>query len=361
MKAQQRSAAAAAGGAAVSWSKQEQQSFWTFVQLAYSECMEQLPALTAWDVSSSLWAASKLAQGPSPFLLRRLLQQMAHPSILAAATAQDVSMSLYAVASLAVQVPEQQLDVLLSVTVQQVHKAPAQALANTLWAVASLQHRPQEEWLRQVEGRCASILHSSSSSSQQQHGQHQEQPPMHSTAQQQQQHQGQQQQQQQQRQQRWAGDSFSAHGLYQLIWALAKLQWQPTAAFQAGFWSASLTQLPHLTPHGATGVLWAVASLALVPPKPWSTGWLSGLRARMEAGVCGPQDLGNALWAVVRLGLRPDESWLQVAMRATQDVLQSAGTQELSNMLWSFAKLGARPDAAWMHSWLSSMQARMGR
>jgi hypothetical protein len=277
--------------------------------------MQQLPSLSAWEVSSTLWAASKLAQAPSPYLLRQLLQQLAQPGILAAASAQDISMSLHAVASLAVQVPEEQLHVLLSASAQRVQEAAPQALANTLWAVATLQHRPQEQWLRQLDAQCASILQASCSSEQQQSTY-----PFTSTGP------GPQQQQQQQ-QQRYEKDRFSAHGLYQLVWAMAKLQWQPTATFQAGFWSASLSQLPAMSAHGVTGVLWAVASLALRPPKPWTAAWLSVLQARMRQGVCRPQDVGNALWAVVRLGLRPDGEWVQEALIATQAVLKASGTQ----------------------------------
>lgn len=135
-------AAAARQPAGVMLSKQEQQLFWALAQAAFSECMEQLPSLSAWELSSTLWAASKLAHPPPPFLLRRLLQQLAQPGVLAAASAQDISMSLHAVASLAVQVPEQQLEVLLAASAQHMQVRSCSALLDTraasVW-VASLQ------------------------------------------------------------------------------------------------------------------------------------------------------------------------------------------------------------------------------
>jgi len=307
--------------AAARWSRQDQQSFWSFTQLAVSECLEQLPSLSAWELSSTLWASCKLAHAPPAFQLRRLLQQLTEPSILAAASAQDLSMALYAIASLAVQVPEQQLEVLLTASAGCLQEAAPQALSNTLWAVATLQHRPSEGWLRQLEAHCTSIL----DSSQQQQRQELQEPTGPVQAQHIQQYW--QQQQRQRQHQPWSSTGFSPLGLYHLLWAMAKLQWQPAPAFQAGFWPASLSQLQHMSPHGTSGILWAAASLALQPPGPWATAWLSRLQQQMQQGRCGPQDLANALWAVVRLGLRPDPAWLDDALRATQAVLASAGTQ----------------------------------
>lgn len=228
-------------------------------------------------------------------------------------------------------------DIRLFMAFLYVQAASPQALANTLWAVATLQHKPQEQWIRQLEQRCASIM-LDSSSPQQQHlqQQHAAGPSLHSDL-----HSQQQQQQQQplwypsraqhpHQQQQLQGvrqEAFTAHGLYQLVWSLAKLQWQPTASFQAGFWSASLSQLPSMTPHGTSGVLWAAASLGLQPPEPWQCSWLAELQGQMQQGGCGPQDCANALWAVVRLGMQPGEGWVQDALRASRAVLRAAGTQ----------------------------------
>lgn len=308
--------------AAARWSRHDQQSFWTFTQLAVSECLEQLPSLSAWELSSTLWASCKLAHAPPAFQLRRLLQQLTEPSILASASAQDLSMALYAVASLAVQVPEQQLEVLLGASAGCLQEAAPQALSNTLWAVATLQHRPTEGWLRQMEAHCTSILDSTQQQQQWQGLQEPTEPPQAQHIQQ-----TWQQQQRQRQRQPWSSARFSPLGLYHLLWAMAKLQWQPAPAFQAGFWPASLSQLQHMSPHGTSGILWAAASLALQPPGPWAIAWLSRLQQQMQQRRCGPQDLANALWAVVRLGLRPGSAWLDDALRATQAVLASAGTQ----------------------------------
>jgi hypothetical protein len=235
-------------------------------------------------------------------------------------------MSLYAVASLAVQVPEQQMDVLLAAAAGHVQTASPQALSNVLWSVATLQHRPKEQWLEQLEARCTGILAASCT---QQHWHAAQHTPDSSSLAHTQQHERiqQQQWQQQQRWQRAQPGGLTPRGLHQLIWAMARLQWQPSGAFKAAFWPASLALLADMQPHGTTGVLWAVASLALQPPGPWVSAWMGTLQQQMQAGLCGPQDLSNALWAVVRLGLKPWEAWLQDALAATEAVLDRAGTQ----------------------------------
>jgi hypothetical protein len=284
-------AAAAADGSA---------SFWSFSRLVFSECLGQLPSLGPAELSTSLWAASKLAQPPPAPQLRQLLAQLSAPHVLVAANAQDISMALYAAASLAMQVDEQQLDTLLAAAARQLHAAAPQAVANTLWAVAMLQHRPGEDWLLRVDAHCCTCMQSSASSSWQQR-----------------------QQQQQQQQQ----GSFTPLGLHQVLWAMAKLQWRPTQALQDAFWSASLGQLQHMTPHGTSGTLWAVASLALQPPQAWTAAWLHALAMQLRQERCGPQDVSNALWAVVRLGLRPEPTWVDAAMCASHALLPAAGTQ----------------------------------
>jgi hypothetical protein len=313
-------------------SRQQQQlllqQFTELGHAAFSEVLQQLPALQPREASNVLWAACKLQHPPAAPQLKQLLAHMAQPALLARSNAQDVSMALYAAAVLGVQVAEQQLEALLAVAAANIDSAAPQALANMLWAVATLQYRPREQWLSMVEDRCCDLL--------QQQASHQQ-----------------------------IGSAFSAaftcKGLHQLLWSMAKLQWMPEQRFLSLFWSVSQAELPHMTPHGTTGILWAAASLEVMPPEAWLHTWLSAMQQQLLDGRCGDQDVSNALWAVVKLGLRPHEAWLAAAMDASGAVLAGAGSQELSLLLWSWAKLGVRPQQQWMAAWLQTMGKRMNR
>jgi hypothetical protein len=318
--------------------QQQQQQFAQLVQSAFSQVLQQLPTLQPREASNILWAACKLHQPPVAPQLKQLLAHLAQPAVLARANAQDVSMALYAAAVLGLQVPEQQLESLLAAAAANMHNAAPQALANTLWAVATMQYRPQEQWLSMVEERCCCCL----LLQQQQASQHSLQ--LHTgriaAA-----HQAQ----------------FTCKGLHQLLWSMAKLQWMPEQRFLSLFWAVSGIQLPHMTPHGTSGILWAAASLEVPPADGWVQSWLHVTQQQLTERRCGDQDVSNALWGVVKLGVQPSQSWLEAAMQASGAVLAAAGSQELSVLLWSWAKLGVRPQQQWMQGWLQAMGQRMGR
>jgi hypothetical protein len=306
--------------------QQQVQQFSQLVQAAFNEVLQQLPALQPREASNILWAACKLQQPPAVLHLKQLLAHLSQPAVLARANAQDVSMALYAAAVLGLQVAEQQLEALLAAAAANMHSAAPQALANTLWAVATLQYRPSEQWLSMMEKRCCSLLQQQASCSAGAHA-----------------------------------AAFSCKGLHQLLWSMAKLQWMPEQRFLSLFWAASQAQLPQMTPHGTSGILWAAASLEVTPPEDWLHTWLNVSQQQLVECKCGDQDASNALWALVKLGVRPGAAWLAAAMDASGAVLAGAGSQELSMLLWSWAKLGVRPQQQWMQGWLQAMGQRMGR
>ncbi|KAF6255487.1 hypothetical protein COO60DRAFT_1641492 [Scenedesmus sp. NREL 46B-D3] len=313
--------------------QQQQQQFTQVVLSAFAQVLQQLPALQPREASNILWAACKLQQPPAAPQLKQLLAHISQPAVLRAANAQDVSMALYAAAALGLQVAEQQLEALLAAAAANMHGAAPQALANTLWAVATLQYRPQEQWLSTIEQRCCSLL-------QQQASQQdlQQQLPRSAAA-----HQAQ----------------FTCKGLHQLLWSMAKLQWLPDPQFLTLFWAVSGAQLPQMTPHGMSGILWAAASLEVAPAEGWVQSWLQVTQQQLAASRFGDQDVANALWGVVKLRVSPSQSWLGAAMAGSGAVLAGAGSQELSMMLWAWAKLGVKPQQQWMQGWLQAMAQRM--
>jgi len=132
--------------------------FEQFIILVFAEAVHQLPYMAPRELSNILWAAAKVQQPPAAQQVKQMFKQMALDSMLAAANPQDLSMALYAVAALGVQVPELQLQAVLQAAVRQLHAAAPQAAANTIWAVAVLQYRPEEQLLQAIEQRCCNLL-----------------------------------------------------------------------------------------------------------------------------------------------------------------------------------------------------------
>lgn len=292
------------------------------------------------ELSTVLWAASKLPRPPPHEQLRCLLHELATPRSLRTAQAQDVSLGLYAAAVLGLQVDEEQLQPLLSAAAAALPAAAPQAVSLSLWAVASLQYRPGAEWLSAAEGRATELL----------------------------------QLQQQRRAVGGSSDgssSFAPQGLHQLLWAMARLRWVPGSAFMDAFWRASGQSLRYMTPHGTSGLLWAAATLGTPPPDAWSHTCLERLREQLDAGSTGSQDVVNALWAIARMRgtgaaptdspLAPGAAWLSSALCAARRTMPSASPQELALLLWACGRLEVRPDQAWMQDWLVAMQHCFGR
>ena len=71
-----------------------------------------------------------------------------------------------------------------------------------------------------------------------------------------------------------------------------------------------------------------------------------------EEASCSPQALANTIWAMARLGLRPNDAWLASFLSLSAELLLSSGSgfrpRELSMTLWALATLRLWPGERWV-------------
>lgn len=84
-------------------------------------------------------------------------------------------------------------------------------------------------------------------------------------------------------------------GMADLIWAVAKLQHHPGHAFLASFEAASQRLLETFTPHELAQIVWAFARLAWQPDEPWKELFLQAVQ------VCGNSTMHTFFPAVLSL------------------------------------------------------------
>ena len=294
-------------------------------------------------------------------------------------TSQDLSLAFWAVATLQWQISGEQLDTLLAVAADQgvLATAAPQAVANILWAVATLQHEPSSRVMLLLESRASEVLL-----------------------------------------------ELNHQGLHNVLWGMTKLMWTPKQGFQGRFLEVTRGKLQAMPPHTSTGILWCWATLGLGMPREWLREWheasllnmlplqqqqqkqwqqqrgqpgrvMQGQqpgqqeleeqqggplpmikehnvqlaqhhqqrqpRQQQQLQGFGPQDFGNALWAHGNRGWQPSDTWMAGFWEGSRSQLEHAGVQELANMLWAAAKLRRRPDREWVRLWLSCMVRRMDR
>jgi hypothetical protein len=176
----------------------------------------------------------------------------------------------------------------------------AQALSNTVWALARLRVRPSNAWLSAFFS--VSLLQLPHAMPQ---------------------------------------------ALANTAWALAVMEARPPAAWTAAFFTATAAAAPHSPPASLSQALWGAARLKLRPPPGWVPTLLAAASPRLPQ--FSPLDLANTLWGVASLGARPDPSVLSALLDALVSRVRG-GAQvaptELAAVLWALATLQYKPSEA---------------
>lgn len=168
-----------------------------------------------------------------------------------------------------------------------------QALANTLWALATLGQRPPLVWLNRV------LQHAEAAA---------------------------------------ARGFLSAQGVSMTLWALAALAVVPQASCLSALLAAAQQHLRHMTPQGFSNVLWALAVLERPPSKDWLAGFWTASRTLLPQMTA--QALVNCMWAAARLKLQPPQEWVgDVAGLLLQQGVGSLTRQGLSNTVWALSHI----------------------
>lgn len=168
-----------------------------------------------------------------------------------------------------------------------------QALANTLWSLATLGQRPPVDWLNRV------LQHAEAAA---------------------------------------ARGFLSAQGVSMTLWALAALAVVPQASCLSALLAAAQQHFRHLTPQGFSNILWALAVLERPPSKDWLAGFWPACRTLLPQMTS--QGLVNCMWAAARLGLQPPQEWVgDVAGLLLERRVGSLTKQGLSNLVWALSKI----------------------
>ncbi|GLC33504.1 hypothetical protein PLESTB_000082300 [Pleodorina starrii] len=150
---------------------------------------------------------------------------------------------------------------------------------------------------------------------------------------------------------------FTAQGLSQLLWGLARLGHTPPERCMAAMCEEVLTQLPYFTAAGLSNALWGVTTLSYRPPDPWVARVADSCLRLMP--TFNSYDLSISFWALLRLGYAPGGEWLAGFLSASYGQLPSASPEHSARLLWGMARLRLTPPADWLRRWLSLSYVRL--
>ncbi|GIL52845.1 hypothetical protein Vafri_8611 [Volvox africanus] len=150
---------------------------------------------------------------------------------------------------------------------------------------------------------------------------------------------------------------FTAHGLSQLLWGLARLGHTPQQVTMQAICTDVQRQLQHFTPSGLANALWGVTVMSYKPPYVWVADVAASSFQLMPS--CSSYDLSITTWALLRLGFVPDRDWLAGFLSASFCQLPSASPEHAARILWGLAKVGLTPPTDWMRHWLSMAYVRL--
>ncbi|CAK9048201.1 Putative dual-specificity RNA methyltransferase RlmN [Durusdinium trenchii] len=187
--------------------------------------------------------------------------------------------------------------------VQELEDLSAQCLANVIWSLAKIGHKPGHELLSSLCQKAEFEL-----------------------------------------------EHFWPRNLANTLWSLARLQ----GAGAESFLAAAVHRLPlmaaKMTPPELTNSLWALARLRLEP----SDKVLDGVTASACPERWKPQDITNALWAFSVLQYQPSSEFMQALTSESQRRLSQFKADELALCVRSWSRLSGCQDA-----WLRGAAQRL--
>jgi hypothetical protein len=264
------------------------------------------------EFSNIIWAlgTTKMALDP-PELLDDILDEV-HSSIKALPnmwSSQSVSNILWAMASVHKDIRPRHDPLLRTLTVYVERKANSfigQGLANTLWALATLDYTPSakileiitQRWLKYVEemgmGECANLM--------------------------------------------WSYGSLKYNPGEEILWKVSD------RIAKADPQELQLTML--------CNIIWAFANFDYIPPNDVMNTMLEITREHIKNDEqLQTQSLSNIMWSLANLSYIPTDDFLvDLHARSLKEIRAKAfSSQGLSNMLWAWATLGINPGTEILH------------
>lgn len=120
------------------------------------------------------------------------------------------------------------------------------------------------------------------------------------------------------------------------LWAVAKLEHQPSAEQLQNLLPTFIKQLGAANPQEISTALWAAATLGLQPAAAQGQQLLPAFLQKLSAA--NPQDVSFTMWAAAKLQLQLSTQQLAACETEFTRKLQAANTQNVANMLWACAE-----------------------
>lgn len=125
--------------------------------------------------------------------------------------------------------------------------------------------------------------------------------------------------------------------LADLVWSMAKLQYNPGKAWLDTFEATSLPLLSSFTPNQLAQVIWAFARLPYQPGQPWIDSFLSVVRDRL--GEFDSKSVSLTAWGLATMKAQPSARWLFAFERQAERTLSTLAASELACTLWALSEL----------------------
>eukprot|EP00798_Chlamydomonas_sp_ICE-L_P003991 gene3991-14071_t len=291
------------------------------VEMLSRRALQQLPQFNGQDVSMTLWAIANIVDDAQ--LQRQLQYNVLQQPGGAWTGEQEGGETLESVSGLARPKIPLQLKALVQAIVasskERLGELGAQSLSNSIWALARLGIRPDDEWLAAAVERSSALM-----------------------------------------------------VLSNTAWALVVFEYSPPPSWVQAFLSYCRISMAHATPQAVTQMAWAAARLHLSPDAAWFHTLLQNMTLRIGSynpqvdmglimsaasqltSAMKPIDACLIIWSLASLGYAPSPPVMQrlldsVARNMSECVatvaskLDECGPQEIANLWWALASLDFCP------------------
>ncbi|KAF6263227.1 hypothetical protein COO60DRAFT_485251 [Scenedesmus sp. NREL 46B-D3] len=321
---------------------------------AEAAMQRQLHLYTPHSLSICLWAFAKLGHRPTDSFtgkaLRAVQGQLCSPSCRPV----DLAVLLYSCAALRFRPQRQWMDVHGAALVQRAGRlsvretanvlwahgrlgvsprdpdvlrllmkqlyygmqdANGRDLASSLWALASIGHKPDKAWMGIFGAQAEALVH-----------------------------------------------EFTPQEIANLLWAYAKLGMKPPHMLLVALWesvggsSSSAAGSGGGSPTSSLGSVFAAPLSSAAAADGLGSGSSSsgGVTARLSAFK--PGELSMLLWALASLQLAPGKLWWEQFLQASYHKMTSQSPQSLSTIIWSLSELQLQPPPAWLYHWAAAIR-----
>ncbi|WIA21123.1 hypothetical protein OEZ85_005438 [Tetradesmus obliquus] len=301
-----------------------------------------LAAFTPQGLANSAWALATLRVNPGPRLTAQLLQSSGaamrkfKPVELAQLgwglavlrRARSLSMRetanvLWAMGRLGAAPNDPDvLRLLMKQLYYGMQDANGRDLASSLWALASIGHKPDKAWMGIFGAQAEALVH-----------------------------------------------EFTPQEIANLLWAYAKLGMKPPHMLLVALWesvggsssSSSAAASSSLSPTSSTfGAFSAASGTGAAAADGFGGSGSSssgGVTARLSAFK--PGELAMLLWALASLQVVPGKLWWEQFLQASYHKMTSQSPQSLATIIWSLSELQLQPPPAWLYHWAAATRGAL--